>query len=151
MLASWSIAWIVSLMIGLQPTAPWGDSYESTARGIYEGAKVEPIFQGESGLRRTIALDVALSWFESRFDPNAVGDGGKSRGLYQIQFSGESESVTHQTIRANRMIRESFRVCWARPLEERLGWYASGGPNCSREGGLKASRHRMMKAKKLGE
>lgn len=152
MLASWSVAWIVSLMIRLQPVAPWRDSYESTARGILEGAQMEPIFQGESGLRRTVALDVALAWFESRFDPNASGDGGKSRGLYQVQFSGEPESVVQQTIRANRMIRDSFRVCWARPLEERLGWYASGGPNCLREGGIRASRHRMGKAKMmLGE
>lgn len=143
------LTWIISLMLLLQPQAPWKANYESTAVGILEGAKAEPLFQGESGLRRTVALDVALAWFESRFDPSAVGDNGRSRGLYQVQYVGDVEPVLQQTIRANQMIKESFRVCRYKPFEERLGWYASGGNGCSNAGGLKASRHRVLKAKWL--
>lgn len=141
------IAWIVSLMVVLQPVAPWRDSYETTAQGILRGATEEPLFEGEYGILRTVALDVSLAWFESRFDVRAVGDKGKSRGLYQVQAKEVSENAYLQTLQANRMVRESFKVCRRQPLEERLGWYAAGGLGCSR--GLRESRHRVWKAQWL--
>ncbi len=139
------IAWILAAMVLLQPSAPWKDSYAKTAEGILEGAKREPVFDGS--ILRTVALDVSLSWFESRFNPQAVGDNGKSWGLYQFQGHGKPEGVIEQTIIANRLIKESFRVCKAKPLEDRLGWYAAGGNGCER--GLKHSRHRIWKAQWL--
>lgn len=135
---------ILTIMVALQPSAPWRDSYEKTAIGIYEGAQAEPIFSGEYGIQRTIALDIAIAWFESRFNPQAVGDKGKSWGLYQVQGHGQSDDVKTQTIIANKMVLQSFRVCKSKPLDERLGWYAAGGNDCER--GLRESRHRMGKA-----
>lgn len=141
------IAWVLTLMVYLQPVAPWRDNYETIAKGIVRGASEEPVFTGESGVYRTLALDVSLAWFESRFDANAVGDHGRSRGLFQVQAKEVSADPYLQTLQANRMIRESFRVCARRTLEEKLGWYAAGGNGCDK--GLRESRHRVLKAQWL--
>lgn len=139
-------AWLLSIMLFLEPAPPWKASYEETAKAIVDGAKQVPLFDGPMAVERTIALDASLAWFESRFNPNAIGDHGKSRGLYQVQYIGPDEGVTAQTVRANRMMLQSFKICSKRPLEERLAWYASGGNGCDREGGIRASKHRMLKA-----
>lgn len=140
------IPWVLAAMLQLQPSAPWLASYTETARGIAEGAEAEPVFAGD--VRRTIALDIAVAWFESRFRPDAVGDHGAAHGLYQVH-APLAATVKQQTIEANRMMRASFKVCSRRPLLERLGWYASGGATCDRPGGLKASSHRMRLAERL--
>ncbi len=138
-------AWILSLMLVLQPQAPWRATYEATAAAIAATVqREEPLFAGEQGRERTAALLVSLAWFESRFDAHALGDHGRSHGLYQIQEHGELADPADATRAALGMLRESFRVCRARPLEERLGWYAAGGPDCSR--GLRESRHRVARA-----
>lgn len=137
--------WILALMVLLQPSAPWRADYEEVAKGIEEGARVVPIFAGEQGLYRTVALDVSLAWYESRFDRHAVGDHGAAHGLFQVHAT-EASTVAEQVKQANALIKQSLRVCAARPFEERLGWYASGGPTCDRPGGLKASKHRMNTA-----
>jgi len=136
---------ILAMMALLQPSAPWKDNYETVARGLLSGATASPVFEGQYGVQRTIALDVSLAWFESRFDQHAIGDNGAAHGLYQVHAK-EAPTVEEQTKQANEMIKASFRICKNRPLEERLGWYASGGNGCDRPGGLKASRHRMLKA-----
>lgn len=136
---------ILTVMTLLQPQAPWKGDYETVARGLLEGAAAAPVFEGAWGVQRTIALDVSLAWFESRFDHHATGDNGAAHGLYQVHRR-EAESVKAQTVEANELIKASFRICKNRPLEERLGWYASGGNGCDKPGGLKASRHRMLKA-----
>jgi hypothetical protein len=47
---------------------------------------------------------------------------------------------------ALRMLRTSMSVCAARPFEERLSWYAAGGPSCTRSPDAVAkSRHRVLK------
>ena len=136
---------ILTVMVLLQPQAPWKDDYEQISRGLLSGATTAPVFDGEYGVQRTLALDISLAWFESRFDRHATGDNGAAHGLYQVHAK-EAETVEAQTIEANKLIKASFRICRNRPLEERLGWYASGGNGCDRPGGLKASRHRMLKA-----
>lgn len=137
------IAWIVTLMVTLQPLAPWKDTYAETAQGMVQGAQEAPLFEGVGALPKTLALDVSLAWFESRFDRAANGDHGKSHGLYQVQ-GPVIEDVKGQTIQANEMILQSFRVCKGKTLTEKLGWYAAGGNDCER--GLRESRHRMGKA-----
>ncbi len=137
------IVWILSLMRLLQPHAPWLASYEATAKGIQDGATSSPVFSGENGIERTIAVDVSLAWFESRFDSHAVGDHGTAHGLYQVHAI-EPETVKEQTVQANAMIKQSFKACVNRVKEEWLGWYAAGGNDCNR--GLRESRHRMLKA-----
>ena len=136
------IAWILSLMIALQPQAPWRDSYEETARAIATVVEEEPaFFKGPDGRHRTAALLVSLAWAESRFDPKAVGDHGRSMGLYQIFHANlpTKEGFAKADILGNplnatrvahRMIRESMNVCASRPVEDRLAWYASGDGSC---------------------
>lgn len=137
------IAWILTLMILLQPSAPWKDTYEITAQGIRDGAIEFPVFSGDNGVEKTIALDVSLAWFESRFNRHAIGDHGAAHGLYQVH-APEAETVKQQTVEANRMIKQSFKACANRVNTEWLGWYAAGGNDCTR--GLRESRHRMLKA-----
>lgn len=136
------IPWILAAMLQLQPAAPWLATYHETARGIIEGAEAEPVFAGD--VRRTIALDIAVAWFESRFQQDAVGDHGAAHGLYQVH-APLAATVKQQTIAANRMMRESMRACRALPLEHRLALYASG--SCDR--GRKQSTWRMRLAERL--
>lgn len=140
-------AWVLGFMLLLQPRAPWRATYENTAAAIAKGAELAPVFDGDDGVARTAALDAAIAWFESRFDPRALGDHGRSHGLYQVQGHGELEDPLDQTILANAMIRSSFDVCRKHPLEERLGWYAAGGNDCER--GLRESRNRIGLAMRL--
>ena len=144
--------WILSLMLLLQPPAitPWSDSYEQTAETIAQVATADPVFAGEHGADRTAALLVALGWFESRFRPDAVGDNGHSLCMLQVGESNlKSLGVTREAMLTDlgtclhaglKMIRTSFAVCWANPLDERLGHYAAGGQGCR---GVKESRHRI--------
>jgi hypothetical protein len=83
-----------------------------------------------------------------------TGTTPKSLCVFQINTSNFAGlGVTTQELQtdvrvctksANRMLHRSFQICHARPLEDRLGWYAAGGPDCSR--GLTESRHRVRKA-----
>lgn len=136
------IPWILAAMLQLQPSAPWSSTFYETARGIVEGAEAEPVFTGD--IRRTIALDIAVAWFESRFQQDAVGDHGAAHGLYQVH-APLAATVREQTIVANRMMRESMRACRALPVEQRLSLYASG--SCDR--GHKQSAWRMRLAERL--
>ncbi len=137
------LAWVLFVMLLWQPVAPWSDSYSSTAQGIIDGATAVPVFSGNDGVNRTIALDLSLAWFESRYDLHAIGDYGRAHGLYQVH-APEATDAKEQTIQANRMIKQSFKACANRVNTEWLGWYAAGGNDCNR--GLKESRHRMLKA-----
>jgi Transglycosylase SLT domain len=144
------VAWILVLMISLQPRAPWRDSYEDTATAIAAVVENEkPLFAGPDAKERTAALLIALSWAESRFDPKAVGDHGHSVGLYQIFHTNLPTpegfrrgdilgNPSHATSVAIRMLRQSMGVCARRPVGEQLGWYASGDGQC--EKGLSESR-----------
>lgn len=138
------VSWILFLMLMLQPNAPWKDTYENTAKAIAEHSEKNPLFDGEKGKTKTAALLVSLAWFESRFNQKAIGDKGKSFGLYQQQGMGAIADAEVATRVAIQQIKTSFRICSNRPIEEKLGWYAAGGPTCNN--GIKESRHRMLKA-----
>lgn len=135
------IGWIVTLMMLLEPM---GNGYKSIAEGMNDGAFEVPLFAGENAHAKTLAVLVSLAWFESRFRTDALGDSGKSRGLYQVQAKEVPTDPKGQTVQAAKMIKESFRVCKDKTLVEKLGWYAAGGPDCER--GLRESRNRMKKA-----
>jgi Transglycosylase SLT domain len=153
----WMVAWILSLMVALQPNAPWKESYERTAQSVADVvAAEEPLFSGPQGREKGAAILVALAWAESRFDPKAVGDQGRSVGLYQIfgpnlptpEGFGRKDILgnpLNATKVALRMIRASMAVCAKFPLLERLGWYAAG--DCQRGAG--ASRFRVGLAMKV--
>jgi len=137
-------AWILSLMLILQPKAPWAETYNQTAQAISDASESEPLFKGENGKEKTAVLLISLAWFESRFDPNAIGDKGKSYGLYQQQGMGELSDPKVATMVAIQQIKISFRVCINKPLDERLGWYTNGGPDCEKD--KTKAKHRMLKA-----
>jgi len=148
--------WVLGLMTSMQPHAPWEASYPATAGAIARVVGDEvPLFEGSDGRARTAALMVSVAWFESAFQPGAVGDcghagpckkgeTGQSHGLFQVQGQGELKDPMDAARAALGMLRASMRVCRARPLEERLGWYAAGGNDCDR--GLRESRHRVLRA-----
>lgn len=166
------VAWTVLAMIGAQPKAvtPWASSYESTAEAFVTVAEEAPLHDpARDGVRQTIADFLGVSWFESRFDPKAKGDGacikkdeaGKclvkgppnSFCAFQINRSNfvylkvtEEELLTDIlacTRAARKMMRQSMNACRGRPADEWLSWYAAGG-SCDR--GLKESRHRFAKS-----
>lgn len=148
-------ALILVWMVHLQPTGVthWVATYPETADAIASVCAQEASTY-ELALRCSAVL-VALSWFESRFDPTAEGDEGRSLGLWQIQ-AGTARSTRTQlldtrssAIAASRLVRLSTRICRARPREERLAWYAAGGVGCSSERGFVLSRHRMAIADAL--
>ena len=150
--------WILSLMLLLQPPGitPWSGGYEQTAETIAKVAQADPVFAGEHGADRTAVLLVALGWFESRFRPDAVGDNGRSLCMLQVGESNlKALGGTREAMLTDlstclhaglKMIRASFAVCGANPLEERLGHYAAGGPGCR---GVNESRHRVGLAMRL--
>jgi Transglycosylase SLT domain len=140
-------AWVLSLLLFLQPDVPWRASYEETARAIATAAEqAEPLFPGADGRARTAALLVAVAYHESRFDPNAVGDGGRSFGLFQHQRGGASNFAPAVAApRALATMRASLNACRARPEDERLAAYASG--RCDR--GFAASRARLALGRAL--
>ncbi|AKU95673.1 hypothetical protein AKJ09_02337 [Labilithrix luteola] len=141
--------WILSLMMLLQPEAPWSDTYGATAAAIDQAVHEQPsLFPGEpDGVEKTAALLVSLAWAESTFKPNAVGRNGV-RGLYQIGGHGDLSDPLKASRTAIEMVRDSFQRCAKRPLGERLAVYAAGGTSCKdmREETLKKSRYRVMKS-----
>lgn len=148
--------WILLLMLALVPHAPNVDAFPAIAMAIDRASHEAPLYAGEDGPSRTAAELVALAWFESRFDPRAVGDHGQSLGLWQIGRSnlrdlGVTEDDLFDPYRAARaalrMMRASFAVCRVRPKEERLAQYAAGGADCLR--GVRESRHRTALAAEL--
>jgi hypothetical protein len=142
------IAWVLSLMLILQPEAPWKTTYESTATTIVQKATATPIKGDSKGGAYTAVILVSLAWFESRFDPeahNPKDPGGGSYGLYQASRVPIPD-VAAQTDQALGMIRQSFKACAALPVEKRLSWYTTGGPVCVP---TKESTHRMGLAMRL--
>lgn len=146
-------SWILSLMVAMQPEAPWKDTYASTASAIDQAVhEEEPLFENDPvGREKTAALLVSLAWFESTFRPNAVGGRGRLRGLYQIGGRGDLSDPLRASRAAIELLRDSFRACAARPVEERLVVYAAGGTTCkeARPAVLKKSRDRVAKARWL--
>lgn len=149
-------AWILSLMVMLQPAAPWRASYEVTAAAIDRAAHAAPLYAGDEGIERTAADLVALTWFESRFDPNAIGDHGRSLGLAQIGVSNLNAlrlgrdalfDIDANLRAALQLMKISHLVCRVRPKEERLSHYASGGGDCVH--GTRESVHRTKLAARL--
>jgi hypothetical protein len=152
-------AWVLAAMVSLEASPPWAETYAETAEAIADVSLEAPLFPGEHGPLRTAALLTSLAWFESRFDPRAVGDHGRSVCLVQVHASNHAAlGVTRDELledprtclRAGlEMIRRSFAVCARRPLEERLGHYAAGKAGCDR--GLRESRHRVGLARRLAK
>lgn len=144
------VTWILMMMVALYADAPWRDTYPSTARAIDRVAHASPIYDGEDGPERSAATLVAIAFFESRFQPDALAeDGSGTTCLGQVDSRGLMASAeqlrTDVDLCVNAMAqraRESVRVCAlrGRPPLERLGQYTGGGGACDR--GLEAARRR---------
>lgn len=171
-------AWILALMISLQPAAPWKDTYPHTAEVFAKVAIDAPLFKGIEGPRRTAAEFLSVSWFEGRFNPKAEGDGDcdkwsdvakttcthwiNYRSFCTFQISSGNFEWLHVskkdilgdieicTRAARRMMKASHDLCQSekRAQIDWLGWYAVGGRNCTVS---KKGQHRMEKARWLFE
>jgi L,D-peptidoglycan transpeptidase YkuD (ErfK/YbiS/YcfS/YnhG family) len=148
-------------MLAAQPEAPWKVSYLRTAEAIAAVVEAkEPVFEGEDGRKKTAALLVAIAWAESRFNATAVGDQGRSVGLYQlfesnvptpegfyrVDILGNPDNATRV---AYRMVRYSLEFCGKYPALNRLGAYTGG--TCTGERAVWASQYRMKLAMHLYE
>ena len=154
-------AWILVLMLALEPASKHRATFEHTADAIAKVAAESPEWKREAqGVARTAATIVSIAWFEGRFvegRPEGSNDHNTSVCMMQVsesnfdwlgvtrsQMLGDVETCLRAGL---RMVHASLLNCKARPLEERLGWYAAGHSGC--ENGLKESRHRMQKAEWL--
>ncbi len=140
-------AWILKVMLALQPDAPWLDTYAETALAVDEEARARPFYEGEHGAERTAMDMVALFWFESRFKQDAIDRAHSSVCLGQIDLSNlptpegwkraDLQTDVVKCVRtAARMMKKSHAVCasFVRNVAPGylLAWYAGGGPTCAR-------------------
>jgi hypothetical protein len=97
-------------------------------------ATQDPLFpELEEGSRLTAAMLVAVAWHESRFQRSAVGDHGRSFGLYQIQPNTHRIDMKLLTLPrtaslvAIDLMHKSVAWCFkqGRPWREMLAWYAA--------------------------
>lgn len=156
--ATW---WVMQVMYAVQPSAPMHiqSSYGEISVAIANASLSDPLFTGDDGAYRTAALLIALAHHESHFQKNAVGDGNKSFGLFQIQPpTAKVDSMllmlpANASLVAIDLIRTSMKLCAKRPLPERLAWYAQGRGACSSEEpsrqALEASRAIFWKATQI--
>lgn len=162
-------SWVLALMLRLEPQSPHRATFERTASAIAHHATVDPLPLGEDREAKTATVDVAIAWFESRFQPDAQGDcdkttdkgicapGSRPHSFCLVQVSetnfrglrtsrDEVQADVDKCLAAgHRLMHQSFRVCANKPLEDRLNWYAAGGPTCT-EPRRQEGRHRMRKA-----
>ena len=104
-----------------------------------------PIFAGPDGERRTIALMVAVSYRESTFKLDAVGDHGRSVCAFQI-LNGSRSLLTDVRACTNEgytQLAASVRACPAHPVAP----YARG--KCSSPSSRAISADRMHLARGL--
>ena len=164
-LAGWALATMWKLV---PQKAPWSDTFASSAVTLtdvaLDVAKHDPLFPRSKtkldSARRTLALLLAIGYFESTFKPNAEGDCFTKTGERSVSVSGKCKDgssarsvcmfqlgtsnlgdlgVTTQAIQndlrlcaesAIKMIRISFGVCRGRPDDDGLAHYAAGGTSC---------------------
>ncbi len=152
-------AWVLQLMLVVQPRAPWLETYPETAAAIAAASEEEPLFSGKKGAEKTAALLVSVAWFEGAFRPDAEGDhrAGKPTSFCAMQVNQSNFAALGTTreellrnvracVRAGlRMMRISFGVCRRETLEHRLDHYASGGEGCRRPARDEGA-HRVRKA-----
>ncbi len=109
-----------------------------------------PLFADDDSKLRTAAFLVAVAFRESSLRPDAIGDHGRARCLFQLWDAPAdvlTDPVLCTTIALGRM-RDSMRACGAANL---LGLYAAGPKGCSSEHAKRISRDRLHLAGRLGK
>jgi hypothetical protein len=147
---------VLATLNKIEPFGPHVPQYAEVAEAITQASNHDPLFpEDKDGSRKTAAILVSLAWFESRFHPNAVGDNGRSFGLFQIQpptAKVESNILTNPRTAsyiAVDLIRRSFQACAKRPYEERLSWYVSSNGCPSSPIIVKKSMDRLLMATRI--
>lgn len=143
-------AWVLLAMLRVQPTAPWIDTYPSTAEAIATAATDEPLFQGEDGAKKTAAILTSVAWYEGTFKQNAEGDHikladgrkGRPRSFCTMQihetnfrYLGVTKDQVQEDIgvcirSALRLMRISFTLCKQKGFEHLLDQYTTGTGGC---------------------
>lgn len=169
------IAVVLALLLKMEPSAPHRETFDRTAVAIASASMATPLFSGKDGPERTAYLVASVADFESGFIADAEGDCTKdgkavaskagrcpagatphSFCLLQINESNFKDlGTTREEVLRDvdvcvrlgmRMMKKSFEVCRARPLDERLRWYAAGPKWETSEDATKKSKHRVAKA-----
>lgn len=144
------VHWVVSLLVALEPSAPWRPTFEKTAEAIARVAESEPLFD-DHGEERTAALLVAIAWYESRLKPTAKSKDGQFVCLFQVDkrhLADPQKALDDPEVCARpaiKIVRASLQKCSKRPLDERLAQFMSG--TCDK--GVNDSRYRMFLGAKL--
>lgn len=147
------ITWLVAAMFAWAPArdterARYTEIASDLAAVTFDESEV-PLFAGASGRSQTALLLASVAAHESTFrkdveDGRARGDSGSSWCFMQLHV-GAGKTVdgwTGKELAADRKkcfraglhnARESFRMCNAQPLIEKLGAYASGSCGKSAE------------------
>lgn len=147
---------VLAALNKIEPFGAFVPQYAEVSEAITQAANHDPLFPDDKdGCRKTAAILVALAWFESRFQPNVVGDHGRSFGLFQIQpptANVPSNILTNPRTAsyiAIDLVRRSFQACEKRPYEERLSWYVSSNGCPSHPVIVKKSMDRLLMATRI--
>jgi len=136
-------------------------TYDEIAEAIALASNDDPVFDGPEGPMKTASLLLAIAFYESRFNPRAIGDHGESFGLFQIQVPTARlvvpDAVANTLLLprtaapvATALIRLSKLQCRGYGWDAQLGWYGQGGPGCG-AAGRRATRPHMLMASKIIE
>jgi hypothetical protein len=152
------LAWVTAASTLLAPAHPNDQLAEAIAARTEAEA---PLFKGDEDRRRSAAFLIAIAFRESSLQANAVGDhvAGKPTSFCAFQIhlpfgAKTSEGWTGPDLAADpekcvtiaqRMIRESMRMCPAHPL----AFYASGPSGCENARAQRISRDRLAIAQRL--
>ncbi len=147
---------VLAALNKIEPFGPFVPQYGELSEAIAQASNEDPLFpEDEHGCRKTAAILIAVAWYESRFQPNAVGNQGKSFGLYQIR---PVEGVPSNAVTNPRsasfvvidQIRTSFEACKNQPYGERLLCYvSSNGPASTKQEAVKKSYDRLLMAMRI--
>jgi len=156
---------VYQTMVKLEPSTPWQNTYNETANAIAEASNADPLYTDEMGSYRTAALLIAIARHESTFKASAIHPKSGAMGLFQIQPPTARLAPGREHFKGNLLlqprsaapiaidlIRTSDRICAKFPVDDRLIWYAQGGPDCEPvrfPESLKFSRHVFWNARQI--
>jgi hypothetical protein len=140
------------VMRATEPGPLYVEGDMDVASAIADGSKKNPLL-GDA--IHTAALMVVMTWHESRFRENQVGDSGASIGVAQVASfwtktvcKDDDLADLSQNIDCSlKLLHISFEICRSHPIEDRLAWYAAGGSGCEKR--LELSRFRMHQVARL--
>lgn len=127
-------AWILALLLAAVPPGKVPER-ESAEAGLERYESIAADVAAATRSPRTAALLVAIAVHESglRLDVDTgatLGDGGRARGLWQLQAIPADLSRLDQARVALARVERSHKACASNPDRFRLAAYASGA--CSR-------------------